>query len=268
VNIVNLFRIHGLEKVGQAKQTVVNSATVPAGQSPRESLAEYLPPGGWSFRSPRWRLLGPGRRWGRWPPSGRGRDTAQTFATWAKSRRCGYARRWPPLALTSARMPARIASGRSSQAAVTLAQSGSAGTADGGEPGVPRVVGTTVGTARCSTLPKSLAPSGLTASWLRPPEPKVTGSSPVGDTQKALSDKSLRQGFFCLLSAAVPHFTGFHRVGCRERSSRTAKVRFGQGRTAPEQENDGQRPAGTAAGRFKVPGRQAAWRGRPTASNP
>jgi hypothetical protein len=173
-----------LRKTGQRKQTLSNRGPVPTGQAGDEVFGStYYLGAGRSIRHvcACWAegdLGFVGQR------RGRGRHTAQTCANVGQALALGYAWRWPPLALTSARIPARIASGRSAQAAVTLAQSGSAGTADGVLPGVSRVVGTTVGTARCWTLPKSLASSILAESWLRPPEPKVTSSNLVGDTSR------------------------------------------------------------------------------------
>jgi len=75
-----------------------------------------------------------------------------------------------------------MASGRRSQAATTRARSGGRG----GSETTPGRLGTTVGTSPCGTSRNSVWSLVVTASWLWPPEPKVTGANPVGILLAAL----------------------------------------------------------------------------------
>ena len=79
-------------------------------------------------------------------------------------------------------MPARIASGRSSQTAVTFASSGDRLLERGGSD----QHGTAEGTSEVGVCPNSFVGILDAESGRRPPKPKVTGSNPVGDTDISL----------------------------------------------------------------------------------
>jgi hypothetical protein len=120
-------------------------------------------------RGPRFGRISQVRYAGGLWPAGRG--------TWQRGRR-GAKRAYPsppPAAFTSVRMAALICSGRWCHAVTTRARSGWSN---------PRCkpLGTTVGTSASGVSRNSLTGLDVARSRLRPPEPKVTGSNPVGDT--------------------------------------------------------------------------------------
>ena len=159
-----------------------------------------------------------------------------------------------------------IALGRRGQASTTRAISGSAGTGGVSSARAPGEVGAKLGTPRCCGSRNSLSSLRFTQSGLGPPEPKVTGSSPVGDTAHRTAVKpdaassnrlrrlALRVPSLARVATSVGHgsrrsagFVPGFRCRLRQIEARSGKQYDTLARTAAGQESTGGSTVGCTA---------------------